>query len=167
MVKNFHSDDAEGKIVLNHRYSNRNYVTISAKKGRKVCGKGFPVILPRKQLNEFLFFQLNIGTKTSSGGIAIPIFMNLTEDEPLTTLRFSCSVFEAHMGKPSWVRTGCDLRKGYTTEPGGWGWCTEPLYGMRLPAPEEVLILSPSPDEDALYTDGNFIELKEKTYGEL
>ena len=47
-------------IVLNHRYPNKNYNTLSKKEGRKVCKTGYPVFGDVEDLNQYKYLVVKV-----------------------------------------------------------------------------------------------------------
>ncbi len=73
--------------VLNHRYRNTNYVTLSKKSGRKMCATGYPVVAPIEELNRHKMLFIRYGVQGDAEmTMFIPISVNLTEKEPVGAL---------------------------------------------------------------------------------
>ena len=72
----------------NHRYPNRDYVTISKKMGRRVSRIGYPVFV---DLNEEYFFilEIEVGIKDyKTVKLGFPVIVKLTEEKPVCNLGF-------------------------------------------------------------------------------
>ena len=72
----------------NHRYPNKDYVTISKKMGRRVSRIGYPVFV---DLNEEYFFilEIEVGIKDcKTVKLDFPVIVKLTEEKPVCNLGF-------------------------------------------------------------------------------
>ena len=72
----------------NHRYPNRDYVTISKKMGRRVSRIGYPVFV---DLNDEYFFilEIEVGIKNyKTVQLGFPVIVKLTEEKPVCNLGF-------------------------------------------------------------------------------
>ena len=72
----------------NHRYPNRDYVTISKKMGRRVSRIGYPVFV---DLNDEYFFilEIEVGIKDyKTVQLGFPVIIKLTEEKPVCNLGF-------------------------------------------------------------------------------
>ena len=77
-------------IKLNHRYPNKNYVTVSKKNGRKLSKMGYPYFC---ELNKPISVQLqiNIGFTDEKDTITyiFPVEAELTKEKPVCYLSFN------------------------------------------------------------------------------
>ncbi len=79
------------ECVLNHRYSNTGYLTLTSKHGKKLCKHGCAMQLPWADLNTFKYLNIEYGfSKTNMIKISVPISINLSEETPYMEL-------EAHL----------------------------------------------------------------------
>jgi len=124
--------------VMNHRFPNKDYLTFSAKKGRKICGFGYPVVLPRSILNNIMFVEIRIDIGEHFIKHALPISISVTKEHPVAKLHFSLNMLDPN--DDNWISVDAD--KSYAT--GFWDSC-EPLYGDLIG--DETVILSPCEDD--------------------
>ncbi len=74
-----------GSQKHNHRYPNRNYVTISKKLGRKVSKVGFPFLVDLDN-EQLMLLWIKVGIKDKAVKLIFPVRVTLTKDEPVATL---------------------------------------------------------------------------------
>lgn len=74
-----------GSQKHNHRYPNRNYVTISKKLGRKVSKIGFPFLVDLND-EQLMILWIKIGIEGKAVKLIFPVKITLTKDEPVATL---------------------------------------------------------------------------------
>lgn len=74
-----------GSQKHNHRYPNRNYVTISKKLGRKVSKIGFPFLVDLND-EQLMILWIKIGIEGKAVKLIFPVKIMLTKDEPVATL---------------------------------------------------------------------------------
>lgn len=74
-----------GSQKHNHRYPNRNYVTISKKLGRKVSKIGFPFLVDLND-EQLMNLWIKIGIEGKAVKLIFPVKITLTKDEPVATL---------------------------------------------------------------------------------
>lgn len=81
---------------LNHRYPNKNYVTISKKSGRKLSKMGYPYFLELGEHPMLLSVTLGVRifneqlqmSKDYKLSMVFPIQVNLTKEKPVSALSF-------------------------------------------------------------------------------
>lgn len=74
-----------GSQKHNHRYPNRNYVTISKKLRRKVSKIGFPFLVDLND-EQLMNLWIKIGIEGKAVKLIFPVKITLTKDEPVATL---------------------------------------------------------------------------------
>ncbi len=84
-----------GDCKLNHRYPNKDYVTLSKTYGKKVCSHGYPIIIPFNQKGKKIdiTIAMTIG-KGKTTEIEFPVVMWPTEEKPHSLLRIVWSINE-------------------------------------------------------------------------
>ena len=93
----------------NHRYPNKDYVTISKKMGRRVSRIGYPVFV---DLNEEYFFilEIEVGIKDyKTVKLDFPVIVKLTEEKPVCNLGFH---LKAIMSMKMMVSLDIDIQFG-------------------------------------------------------
>lgn len=63
-----------GDIVMNNRYPNKRYTTLSAKSGSKKCKAGFPIIIPKSTNTENCKLHFKFTSKVTEGVEIILLF---------------------------------------------------------------------------------------------
>lgn len=74
-----------GSQKHNHRYPNRNYVTISKKLGRKVSKIGFPLLVDLND-EQLMILWIKVVIKDKVVKLVFPVKITVTKDEPVATL---------------------------------------------------------------------------------
>ena len=69
--------------VVNHRYPNHAYLTLSRKEGRKISKTGYPIVGPIDALNQYRMLLINCGIEDKTTTMSFPIQMHLSEDKPI------------------------------------------------------------------------------------
>ena len=77
---------------LNHRYPNKNYVTLSKRTGRKVSKTGYPVVDTIEKLNSYRYLIMRFSIWDEVGGFLFPIKIELSEQKPIGNLSFQMGV---------------------------------------------------------------------------
>ena len=77
-----------GDYKLNHRYNNKNYITISKKNGRKVSNMGYPYIIKLSDQPYTALLKINVGIKDQYISLVFPIEIDLTPEDPVHALSF-------------------------------------------------------------------------------
>ena len=98
LIKNkgklFSSKNLFQDVVKNHRYPNKNYVTLSKKFKRAVSRTGYPVISSVKDLNKYKMFILRLGIDDERTTMCFPLKLNLTDDKPICGLECHVYLYE-------------------------------------------------------------------------
>lgn len=75
-------------MKFNHRYPNRNYVTLSCINERKISRVGYPIIGEVAEMTGEKYLCMDYGIGDSNKiSIVVPIMFNLTEDAPCATIQ--------------------------------------------------------------------------------
>lgn len=77
-----------GAYKLNHRYDNKNHITISKKNGRKLSNIGYPYIIKLNAQPYIALLKINVGIKDQYISLIFPIEIDLTPENPIRTLSF-------------------------------------------------------------------------------
>lgn len=91
-------------IKLNHRYPNKDYVTISRKNGRKISKLGYPYFT---KLGEFLaILSVTVGVNNNKGTMLFPIKTLLTEEKSICLLQMHLQLTEEFSQRLwNWLRS--------------------------------------------------------------
>lgn len=73
--------------VLNHRYPNHGYATISKKSGRKLSKIGYPYFLELNMIHHILL-TIEIGIQDQTMRLIFPVEVTLSQDKPVCGLTF-------------------------------------------------------------------------------
>lgn len=100
--------DISGNCVLNHRYPNRRYITVTSKHGRKLARHGVFLQLPLEKFNRFGYLNLYVcDPEKMSLQMTVPIRLWLTPDKPFAGMELRVMTNEI----PTSVQiTTCDGR---------------------------------------------------------
>lgn len=70
-------------VRLNHRYSNKNYYTISRKDGRKVSKLGYPIVMKLDQQYAMLLdIAISAGVSKKFAHLVFPVVTEMTKEKP-------------------------------------------------------------------------------------
>lgn len=78
-------------LVLDHRYRNRDWVTLSRKFGRKKSMSGYLIISPIDDINRYKTFLLRLNGQFY---FYFPIYVNLSEKAPFSSFQIRVHGFE-------------------------------------------------------------------------
>lgn len=73
--------------VLNHRYPNHGYATISKKSGRKLSKIGYPYFL-ELNMTHYILLTIEIGVQEQTMKLIFPVEVTLSKDKPVCGLTF-------------------------------------------------------------------------------
>lgn len=73
--------------VLNHRYPNHGYTTISKKSGRKLSKIGYPYFL-ELDVTHYILLVIEIGIRGKTMKLIFPVEVTLSKDKPVCGLTF-------------------------------------------------------------------------------
>lgn len=101
-------------MKFNHRYPNRNYVTLSCINERKISRVGYPIIGEVAEMTGEKYLCMDYGIGDSNKiSIVVPIMFNLTEDAPCATIQVRMNLrnpneptFSIHVHIPLDIGTG-------------------------------------------------------------
>lgn len=114
--------DFGSQSILNNRYPNRDYLTISKKCGRKICRFGCFSIMPLEEEELAVFRYLNVGYDfhDKKVSVCIPISINMTKEN-------SCAAFNVTLMLERLYESELEIRiyerngAGYITHKYGYG----------------------------------------------
>ena len=106
--------------VLNHRYPNHEYVTLSKKLGNKRCKAGYPICAPIEDLNSYNFILIKLGYKDEEIFAFFPLILSLSKEKPVGQLSLIIENFIA-FGEKHNDNFGFNFSSSYTVEDrSGW-----------------------------------------------
>lgn len=126
------SEDVRVSSVINHRYSNKQYATLSAKNGRYVCKAGYPAILPLDVLKDVDCIRFYYGYEDAEDIsiiiVNLPVSIDIIEDakyvcvaaifnasrlidDDSLTIRFLTQFYDPKRGS-MWVDHFCNIDEG-------------------------------------------------------
>lgn len=110
--------------VLNHRYPNFRYVTLSQKFGRKLCKTGCIIQCSHEELAAFKYINITYAIgKHKPVQISIPIDMNTSDER-------SCVAMEIHYRLENPSEPDFSIRIYEKQSNGGW---KSKIYGIKNP----------------------------------
>ncbi len=78
-------------FVLDHRYRNHDWITLSRKIGRKKSRIGYPLISPIDEINKYKTFVLRLNNQFY---FYFPIYVNLSEKTPFSSFQIRVHGFD-------------------------------------------------------------------------
>jgi hypothetical protein len=75
-------------FVLNHRYPNKSYSTITKRYGRRLSKIGYPVFVDFDECNTPMILKIIVGRKENIKTLLFPLKIHLTKDKPVCALNF-------------------------------------------------------------------------------
>lgn len=110
--------------VLNHRYPNWKYVTLSQKFGRKLCKTGCIIQYPHEELAAFRYINITYAIgKHKPVQMSIPIDMSTSDEH-------SCVAMEIHYRLEEPNEPDFSIRVYEKQSDGGW---KSKIYGIKDP----------------------------------
>lgn len=108
--------------ILNNRYPNKDYLTMSKKCGRKICRFGYFSLLSQEREESAMFQYLNIiyGFRDKKIFVCIPISMNISKEKPCVA--FNAALMLEQLNDPELsIRIYEKIDGGYITHKYGYG----------------------------------------------
>lgn len=103
--------------IVNHRYSNKSYYTITKKEKNKQNKLGYPFFYEKKETKEQLMLTLRIGMNEGEKEISFPVILKTTDEKPVCGLSLIMNMMNGVIEFTSYYKEGS-----------GW----KPLYWSNL-----------------------------------
>ena len=71
--------------VINHRFPNKDYFTLSRKVNKRVSASGYPVYAEIETINKYKYILIKVGEEQKAVYYEFPISYTLTKDNPIAT----------------------------------------------------------------------------------
>lgn len=123
--------------VLNHRYRNHGYVTISKKSGRKLSKIGYPCFL-ELNMTHCILLIIEIGIQDQTVRLAFPIKVTLSQDKPVCGLTFHLDL--ENLDSPEFIFYSCKKAEDHT----GWREYTWSNKEEKEPNERDIIMEQPT-----------------------
>ena len=96
-------------VILNHRYPNHQWVSLSKKSGNRRCKTGYPICGPIEELNRYDLLAVNLGIEDENFFCFFPLELKLSSDKPVGCLKLRIHHFEKSYDEEAFKNFGFDF----------------------------------------------------------